>query len=94
MEPEQTALVLKEMRENGPWYTPMVGRLGRQFVSTLPTTASKNINTTLSELEVLDHDDANDEAFVATVKDLSTVARQSSEMVMNSQNAIKEGGRQ
>lgn len=51
LDPEQAALVLKELRENLPKYGPMMGKLGGSFVSSLLKTASSNIETTLSELE-------------------------------------------
>jgi hypothetical protein len=51
LEPEQAALLLKEIRENVPRYAPMLRRLGGKFVSTLLQTASQNIETTLVELE-------------------------------------------
>jgi hypothetical protein len=51
LEPEQAALVSKELRENLPRYGPMVAQLGGKFFATLLNTASYNIETTLSELE-------------------------------------------
>jgi hypothetical protein len=51
LEPEQAALVLKELRENIPKYAPLLGQLSGKFVNTLLRTASFNIDTTLSELE-------------------------------------------
>lgn len=72
LEPEQAALVLKEMRENLPRYAPLVGRLGTKFVSKLLETANVNIEKTLSELELTGK--SPDPAFRATVKGLSTAA--------------------
>jgi hypothetical protein len=42
-EPEQAALVIKEIRENFPRYAPMAAQLGGKFMSTLCNTASSNI---------------------------------------------------
>jgi len=72
LEPEQAALVLKEIRENLPKYAPLVGQLGSKFTASLLNTASKNIETTLTELELAG--ESPNEAFRATVKGLSSAA--------------------
>lgn len=69
MEPEQAALVIKELRENLPKYAPKIGKLGGKFASTLLNTASQNIETTLDQLEHADF------GVVATAKGLSDVAK-------------------
>jgi hypothetical protein len=51
LEPEQAALVIKELRENIPKYSPLITQLGGKFLSTLLRTASSGIETTLTELE-------------------------------------------
>ena len=73
LEPEQAALVLKELRENVPKYGPLLGQLGTKFVSTLLTTASKNIESTLYELDV-SGDAVPDENVKVVFKGLSNVA--------------------
>lgn len=73
LEPEQAALVLKELRENLPKYGPLVAALGGKFVSTLLHTASKNIDTTLTELELAG--EPPDAGFREAVKGLSTAAQ-------------------
>jgi hypothetical protein len=73
LDPEQAALVLKELRENLPKYTPLISQLGRKFTSTLLRTASTNIETTLAELEMAGrHPDGVTQA---TVKGLSSAAQ-------------------
>ena len=51
LDPEQAALVLRELRRNLPRYAPLLGGVGRKFASILLKTASKNVETTLEELE-------------------------------------------
>ena len=72
LEPEQAALVLKEVRENLPRYAPLVGELGSKFVSKLLKTASTNIETTLDELEKEGR--RTDQAFRATAKSFAKAA--------------------
>jgi hypothetical protein len=74
LEPEQAALVLKELRENVPKYGPLLGQLGTKFVATLLSTASSNVETTLAQL---DSGDVLDEGFQQVMKNLSTVAQRS-----------------
>ena len=73
MEPEQAALLLKELRENVPKYAPLVGKLGSKFASTLLQTASSNIDTTLQELEQAGQ--RTDGMLRATARGLSDVAQ-------------------
>lgn len=49
LEPEQAALVLREIRENAPRYASLAGRLGEKFVDTLAKTARTNFETTMSK---------------------------------------------
>jgi hypothetical protein len=63
----------KELRENVPKYAPLLGQLGGKFVATLLSTASKNIDTVLIELELSGEDD--DPIFKGTVKGLSSAAQ-------------------
>jgi hypothetical protein len=73
LEPEQAALVIKELRENLPKYSPLITQLGGKFVSTLLRTASSNIETTLAELEMVGrHPDG---VTRTTVKSLSSMAQ-------------------
>mmetsp|Transcript_38380 Transcript_38380/g.79797 ORF Transcript_38380/g.79797 Transcript_38380/m.79797 type:complete len:366 (-) Transcript_38380:990-2087(-) len=73
MEPEQAALLLRELRENVPKYAPLVGQLGSKFASTLLNTASSNIETTLHELEQAGQ--RTDGMLRVTAKGLSDVAQ-------------------
>lgn len=99
MEPEQAALVLKELRENFPRYAPLVGQLGGKFVSTLLTTASSNIDQTLLELEqeeatmsgsnnIQKQPQIDNELFVATVKSMSTAAQRGAEVIRSSTSYV------
>ena len=74
LEPEQAALVLKELRENLPKYTPLLGQLGSRFTATLLSNASKDIETTLTELELAG--EPPNEAFRTAAKSLSSAAQQ------------------
>lgn len=84
MEPEQAALILKEIRENVPRYAPLVGRLGGKFMSTLLQTASMNIDYTLDELEQHDSNNQENDPFLATVKGLSAAAQRSADAITSS----------
>jgi hypothetical protein len=73
LEPEQAALVIKELRENLPKYSPLITQLGGKFLSTLLRTASSNIETTLTELESVGrHPDG---VTRTTVRSLSSIAQ-------------------
>lgn len=68
-DPEQAALVLRELRSSLPKYVPQADMLGRKFFSTLLQTASTNIDTTL--------DKARTGGMIGvTAKGLSTAAQQ------------------
>jgi hypothetical protein len=76
LEPEQAALVLKELRENVPKYGPLLGQLGTKFVATLLSTASSNVETTLAQLDSKSGD-VLDDGFKLVMKNLSAVAQRS-----------------
>ena len=80
LEPEQAALIVKELRENLPKYTPLVGHLGSKFMATLLEKASENIDNTLTELEV---EGKNDQLLSVAARGLSNAAKQGA-------NAIKQ----
>jgi hypothetical protein len=81
LEPEQAALLLKEIRENVPRYAPMLRRLGGKFVSTLLQAASQNIDTTLVELERAGSVPTGP-LFRTAVKGLSTAAQQGAQAIL------------
>ena len=74
LEPEQAALVLKEMRENLPKYAPLLGQLGSKFTASLLSTASKNIETTLIELDLAG--EPPNEVFRSAARGLASAAQQ------------------
>jgi hypothetical protein len=74
LDPEQAALVLKEVRENLPRYTPLVGQLGSKFVASLLTKASENIETTLVEMDLQGNN--NDQLLKTAARGLSSAAKQ------------------
>lgn len=84
LEPEQAALVVKELRENLPTYANLLGQLGTKFVGTLLEKASTNIDTTLTEIE----GDQSDPLLVAAARGLSTAAQQGAKTIK--QNAQEE----
>lgn len=92
MEPEHAALVLKELRENFPEYEPRLRQLGGKFLSTLLSTASSNLETTLSDLERSGA--ATNAGFRATVKGLSTVAQRSASVLSPSPDDSPEESHQ
>lgn len=49
MDAEQTAFLMRELRENLPKYVPQADTLGKKFFATLLETASTNIETTLDK---------------------------------------------
>eukprot|EP00977_Amphora_coffeiformis_P002907 scaffold561_cov162-Amphora_coffeaeformis.AAC.8 len=69
MDPEQAALVVRELRENLPKYAPQAGMLGQKFFATLLRTVSDSIEATLEK--------ASPGGMIgATAKGLATVAQQ------------------
>lgn len=50
-EPEQLALLSKDLRENVPRYGPLLGLLGAKYTAALLQTASDNIDAALVDLE-------------------------------------------
>lgn len=89
LEPEQAALVLKELRENVPKYGPLLGQLGTKFVSTLLNTASTNIETTLFQLEV-SGDAVPDANLKVVFKGLSNVAQRSATALSPGRKEVEE----
>jgi len=51
LDPEQAALVLKELRVNVPVYAPLVGQLGNKFATRLLQTANGSLESTIHALE-------------------------------------------
>jgi len=49
LDPEQAALVVKEIRQNAPRYARLIGQLGGKFASKLLYTASSNIESALED---------------------------------------------
>ncbi|KAI2500242.1 phosphotransferase-like protein [Fragilaria crotonensis] len=76
--PEQAAYLAKEFRENAPKYAPLLGRLGSKFAATLLKTASRNIESTLGELE---RDRQGDDFVNAAAKGISGLASRSAGML-------------
>ena len=82
LEPEQAALILKELRENLPNYTGLLGQLGTKFVGKLLETASDDINTTISEVEgSTGGRSPGDELLVVAAKGVSNVAQQGAKTI-------------
>lgn len=79
LEPEEAALVLKELRESLPKYGPLVGKLGGKFASALLNTASDNIDSTLRELE--HSGELPDSGFRSTVKGFSSAAQRGADAI-------------
>jgi hypothetical protein len=92
LEPEQAALLLKEIRENVPRYAPMLRRLGGKFVSTLLQTASQNIDTTLVELERVGNM-PNGPMFRTTAKGLSAAAQQGAQAFLENGGTSSANGK-
>jgi len=74
-DPEQAALVMKELRENVPLYAPLVGQLGGKFASSLLKTASANIESTLK------HDELSDELTNSAARTLSNLASRGADVI-------------
>jgi hypothetical protein len=51
LEPEQLAILSRELRESAPQYAPLVGLLGAKFTSTMLETAANNIDSALAGLD-------------------------------------------
>lgn len=80
-DPEQAALVVKELRENLPRYAPLVGQLGGKFASTLLKTASANIESTLTSIE---KEASSDELTNSAAKTLSKLASRGADALTRS----------
>jgi len=88
LEPEQAALVVKELRENVPKYAPLLRQLGGKFASTLLKTASFNIETTLAELESTGrHPDG---VTRATARGLSSAAKRGASALYPEKSSVLE----
>lgn len=76
LEPEQLAILSRELRESAPQFVPLVGLLGAKFTSSLLETAGKNIDDALSKLEK--EGQGTDVLTKATAQGLSSLAKLSS----------------
>ena len=80
MDPEQAALVVRELRQNLPKYGPMLASVGGKWLSTLLSTASYNIDSTLQNLERTS--ELNRRPMVrAAIKGVSHAARQGADAI-------------
>jgi hypothetical protein len=70
IDPEQAALIVKELRENLPKYSHLLGLLGTKFVAMLLQKASENIDVTLKEIQ-----QRGDPLLLAAAKGLSTAGQ-------------------
>ncbi|KAG7347087.1 ABC1 family-domain containing protein [Nitzschia inconspicua] len=69
LEPEQAALIVKELREHLPKYGKLVGLLGTKFIAMLLQKASDNI-----ELNILEVEKSGDPLLIAAARGLSSVS--------------------
>jgi len=69
LEPEQAALIVKELREHLPKYSKLVGLLGAKFIAKLLQKASDNIEMSLREVEKSD-----DPLLLVAARGLSSVS--------------------
>ena len=75
VEPEQLAILSRELRESAPQYLPLVGLLGAKFTSSLLETAANNIDGALAQSELENR--GTDELTKATARGLSNFAKMS-----------------
>lgn len=75
LEPEQLAILSRELRESAPQYLPLVGLLGAKFTSSLLETASNNIDGALANSK------DQDELTKATARGLSNIAKMSANTI-------------
>ena len=84
VEPEQLAILSRELRESAPKYVPLVGLLGAKFTKALLETASNNIDAAISDSE---REGQSGGLTQATARGLSNIARRSaitiSEQIVN-----------
>lgn len=69
LEPEQAALIVKELREHLPKYSKLIGLLGTKFIAMLLQKASDNIELSLVEVEK-----SGDPLLLAAARGLSSVS--------------------
>jgi len=87
LDPEQLALLSKELRENVPKYAPLVWQLGGKFSSTLLQRTSEDIEMTLSE----GSEDTNFDRIVrVAAKGFSNVASQGANALTQPSTTEKE----
>jgi len=79
VDPEQLALLSRELRESAPKYFPLAGILGARFAEGLLQTAAANIDAGLAQLEggALNSDIVT----TATARGLSTAAKKGAEII-------------
>ena len=93
LDPEQAALIVKELRENVPKYAPMVGQLGSRFISSLFQKASENIESTLAEMD--ESNENGDQLMKAAAKGVSSVASQGANILQQQrQEQIEKTGKE
>jgi predicted unusual protein kinase regulating ubiquinone biosynthesis (AarF/ABC1/UbiB family) len=85
IEPEQAALIVKELRDNLPKYSYLLGLLGTKFVSMLLQKASENIESSL--IEIQQH---SDPLLLAAARGLSTASQTAARTIYRAPNNHEE----
>ena len=91
-DPEQLALLSRELRESAPTYVPLAGVVGAKFAEGLLQTAATNIDAGLAKQET--DSQRSDAVTTATARGLSTAAKRGagiiSDRVINSARSLDD----
>ena len=89
LDPEQLAVISRELRENLPKYAPLLGQLGSKFVATVLERTSEDIGRVLLMTEHKGEEGPADAFVRATARGLKTGAESGAE-VLKSQRQAEE----
>jgi hypothetical protein len=85
LEPEQAAMIVKELREHLPKYSKLVGLLGTKFIAMLLQKASDNIELSLREVEK-----SGDPLLLAAARGLSSVSSTAAKSIYSPPPTMRE----
>ncbi|KAL3923409.1 MAG: hypothetical protein SGILL_001676 [Bacillariaceae sp.] len=85
LEPEQAALIVKELREHMPKYSKLIGLLGTKFMAMLLQKASDNIELSLAEVEK-----SADPLLLAAARGLSSVSSTAAKTIYREPPSLTE----
>ncbi|KAL3922247.1 MAG: hypothetical protein SGILL_002310 [Bacillariaceae sp.] len=85
LEPEQAAMIVKELREHLPKYSKLIGLLGTRFIAMLLQKASDNIELSLREVEK-----SGDPLLLAAARGLSSISSTAAKSIYSPPSTMRE----